>query len=189
MNLFIDTISNLATIIIFNSNREIIDQLSFDIKSKESSVLIPKIDELLKANKLEYNDLENIVVINWPGSFTWIRTTVLATNTINYIINKDMTAIGFFDLYKNYPIVKSSSKRDCFVKFDNKSSIEIIENENLKNILKNKQIDKIYWEINKELFDNIEIIEKIDYLSIIKELKFDKMKQIQALYIKKPNIS
>jgi hypothetical protein len=33
------------------------------------------------------------------------------------------------------------------------------------------------------------MIEKVDYLSIIKELTFDDKKQIEALYIKKPNIS
>jgi hypothetical protein len=36
---------------------------------------------------------------------------------------------------------------------------------------------------------DIEKIEKVDYLSIIKEIKFDNKKQIEALYIKKPNIS
>ncbi len=189
MNIFIDTISIQAKIIIFNSNREIIDKTVWDIKWNESSTLIPKIDEVLKKNNLKYDDLENIVIINWPWSFTWIRTTVLTINTINYIINKNITAISFFDLYKQYPIIKSSSKRDCFVKFDINSKIEIIENEKLLILLKEKKIKIIYGEVSKELFKNIKIIEKTDYLSIIHNIKFDNKKQIQALYIKKPNIS
>jgi hypothetical protein len=40
---------------------------------------------------------------------------VLAANSINYIINKNMTALSFFDLHKKYPIIKASSKRDCFI--------------------------------------------------------------------------
>jgi hypothetical protein len=36
---------------------------------------------------------------------------------------------------------------------------------------------------------NIESIEKVDYSSIINKIKFDDKKQIEALYIKKPNIS
>jgi hypothetical protein len=44
-----------------------------------------------------------------------VRTTVLAANSINYIINKNMTALSFFDLHNTYPIIKASSKRDCFV--------------------------------------------------------------------------
>jgi len=42
-----------------------------------------------------------------------------------------MTAISFFDLHKIYPIIKTSSKRDCFVKRDKNSNVEIILNEKL----------------------------------------------------------
>lgn len=189
MNIFINTISTPAKLIIFNSNRIIIDEFEWDIKWNESSTLIPKIDDLIKKNNLEYIDLENLVVVNWPGSFTWIRTTVLAANTINYIINKNLTEISYFDLFDNYPIVKSSSKRDFFVKFDKNSDIEIIENEKLINMLNEKEINIIYWESDNNIFDNIKIVEKIDYLCIIKDIKFNKARQIQALYIKKPNIS
>ena len=189
MNLLIDTVSSLANIILFNSQRKIIDNISWNIKWNESSTLIPQIDKLLKKNDIKYKDLENMVVINWPGSFTWIRTTILAINSINYIIKKNITWLSFFDLYKSYPIIKSSSKRDCFIKFDKTSDIKIIANNELINILKKQNINNIYWEVDKKIFQNIEILEKIDYKSIIKELQFDDLKQIKALYIKKPNIS
>lgn len=172
MNLFIDTISNQANILLFDDKREIIDNIVWDVKWNESSTIIPNIDDLIKRNNYNYNDLENIVVVNWPWSFTWVRTTVLAANSINYIINKNMTALSFFDLHKNYPIIKASSKRDCFIQKTKDSKIEIINND----ILEKEWID-------------IQRIEKIDYLSIIKEIKFDNKKQIEALYIKKPNIS
>ena len=100
-----------------------------------------------------------------------------------------MTAINYFELFKNYPIIKSSSKRDCFVKFTANSEIEIIENDILINILKETNTNTIYGEVNSDIFKNIKIIDKIDYISIIEEIKFDNKKQIQALYIKKPNIS
>ena len=189
MNLFIDTISSLANITIFDEDRNIIDTISWVVKWNESSTLIPQIDKLIKKNNITYNLLENIVTVNWPWSFTWVRTTVLAANSINYITNNSMTTLNYFDLYKTYPIVKSSSKRDCFVQFEKNSEIKIIENGELLNILNEKSIKKVYWEANKELFPEIEILEKIDYISIIKEVKLDNLKQIQALYIKKPNIS
>jgi hypothetical protein len=44
--------------------------------------------------------------------------------------------------------------------------------------------DILEWE-----WINIHSVEKIDYSSIIKQIKFDNKKQIEALYIKKPNIS
>ena len=172
MDIFIDTISDTATILLFDKNRQIIDQIKWMVKGNESSTLIPQIDKLLKINNINYNDLENIVVVNGPWSFTWVRTTVLAANSINYIINENMTAISYFDLFNTYPIVKTSSKRDCFVKKDKNSKIEIITNE----VLESEWID-------------IKTIEKVNYASIIKEIKLDNKKQIEALYIKKPNIS
>lgn len=172
MNIFIDTISDTATILLFDNNRNIINKIQWIVKGNESSTLIPQIDKLLKTNNIDYKDLENIVVVNGPGSFTWVRTTVLAINSINYIINKNITAISYFDLFDTYPIVKTSSKRDCFVQKNKNSKIEIIPND----ILKEQNI-------------SIEKIEKVDYLSIIKEIKLDNKKQIEALYIKKPNIS
>jgi hypothetical protein len=51
--------------------------------------------------------------------------------------------------------------------------------------LKNENFKIIYgeWDIK-----NIEIIEKIDYISIIKNIKPEKYSKIEPLYIKKPNI-
>ncbi|MFC1797855.1 hypothetical protein ACFLY2_01510 [Patescibacteria group bacterium] len=53
----------------------------------------------------------------------------MAANSINYIINKNMTALSYFDLHTSYPIIKASSKRDCFVQKDKNSKIEIIMND------------------------------------------------------------
>jgi hypothetical protein len=117
MNLFVDTISELCNIIIFDNSRHIIDTLEYNIKWNESSLLIPKIDKIIKKNNLEYEDLSNIVVVNWPWSFTWIRTTVLVINTINYIIKWDITPIiATYQIF--FSFVKS-------VVFDNMSFISI----------------------------------------------------------------
>ncbi len=172
MNLFIDTISSKAHVFIFDDSREIIDNISWDVIWNESSTITPKIDELLEKNNIWYNNIKNIVIVNWPGSFTWVRTSILAANSINYVINKNMTAISYFDLFTTYPIVKASSKRDCFIQRTKDSEIEIVQNDIL----------------TKEWI-NIEWLEKIDYKSIIKKIKFDNLKQVWALYIKKPNIS
>jgi hypothetical protein len=68
----------------------------------------------------------------------------LIVNTINFIIKKNIIPISYFDLFSYYPIIKSSSKNDCFVKFDKKSKIEIITNENILKKLKKDTINKIF---------------------------------------------
>lgn len=189
MNLFIDAISNPWIIILFDDTRKIIDSLSWNIKWNESSTLMPQIELFLEKNKLEYKELSNIVLVNWPWSFTWVRTITLVVNTINYITDKFLTDISYFDLFDNYPIIKSSSRRDSFFLLDSKSEIKIIYNDELSKLLQDKWIKKIYWETNSDIFNNFELLEKVDYDNIIKNIKLKKLKQLDPLYIKKPNIS
>jgi hypothetical protein len=55
-----------------------------------------------------------------------------------------MTAVNYFELFNNYPIIKSSSRRDHFVKINNSSNIEIIENELLEKHLINDKITVVF---------------------------------------------
>lgn len=189
MNLFIDAVSSNWILIVFDDNRKIYDKMEFNIKWNESSKLIVNIDNFLKKNILEYNDLKNIIVVNWPGSFTGIRTIVLVINSINYITNQNITPISYFDLFSKYPIVKSSSKRDSFFKENASSEIKIIQNEDLFKYFKDKKITSFYWETNSLLFDELKNYKKVDYETIISKIKFKDYKIISPLYIKKPNIS
>lgn len=194
MNIFIDAISNPATIILFDNKKQIIDTIVWSAVTNESKTLIPNIHTILKKNLLEYKDLENISLVNWPGSFTWVRIAVLVANSINYIIKKNMTSLSFFDLYelafeKPYPIVKSSSKRDLFVKKTNNNKIDIIKNEDFLKYLKETDIINIYWEIWNNLIWDFELNKILDYTEIIKNLKLTNLEILEPLYIKKPNIS
>ena len=82
MNLFLDTISPENMLILFDDNRNIIKKYGFDVRLNESTLLIEELDNFLSNLWYKYSDLENIVVVNWPWSFTWVRTTVLLINTI-----------------------------------------------------------------------------------------------------------
>lgn len=184
MNIFLDTISAKNALILFDEKRNILDTHFFDVRLNESTLLIEEFDNFLKKNKREYIDLENIIVVNGPGSFTGVRTTVLLVNTINFVLKKNITTLTYFDLFENYPIVKTSSKRDCFIKMTRESEIEIIQNEDLKE--KFKDTKTIYWDI---VLEYIETIRDVDYEKIIKNISFQNQKIAEAFYLKKPNIS
>jgi len=188
MNLLINAVSKQGKLIIFDNKRNLLFQKDLQVAWNESEKLIWLVDEFLKENNLDYKDLENIVVVAGPGSFTWVRTIVLMANTINFVINKAMTSLSFFDLFSDYPIVKTSSKRDCFIKKSKDSQIEIMSNTVLEEYLKSNNIPKIYWDFDVSNFENIEIVENIDYSDIINKINLDNKKRIDALYIKKPNI-
>lgn len=189
MNLFINAVSESWVFIIFNSDRKIIARENIQVLGNESSKLIWLLDSFLSANNISYYDLENIVVVSGPGSFTGIRTISLIVNTINYVIKKNITDINYFDLFKNYPICKPSSKRDTFIKKWQDYDIEVIQNPDLINYFDLNNISEIYWELNPTFFDKIKALDEIDYESIIWEIKFKKNSQIRPLYIKKPSIT
>jgi tRNA threonylcarbamoyladenosine biosynthesis protein TsaB len=184
MNIFINAITQNGVLILFDENKKIISKREIEIMWNESSKLTTLIDIFLKENNVWYFDLQNIVVVNWPWSFTWVRTVILAINTINFIINKNITNIDFFGLFKNYPIIKSSSRRDLFVKYEKSDNIIIVKNEDLV------WEWEIYWDLNNNtLSEKINVISEIDYKEIIENIILQENKLVKPLYIKKPNIS
>lgn len=185
MNLFVNTISSKSFLAIFNDKQDIIASTNFEIKWNEASLLIPNIETFIKKNNISFQEIKNIVLVNWPWSFTGVRTASLVINTIWFITNANLSAISYFDLFNNYPIIKSSSKRDSFFKINQESQIVIIPNDELSDLLDEKWIKEIYWEWDLK---NVKFFEKIDYTSIIKNIKLEKLTRISPLYLKKPNI-
>lgn len=186
MNLFINTIAKKSYFWLFDKNKKLKDEIYFEIKGNESSLLLPKLEEFLNKNNLKYEQIENFILVNGPWSFTWVRTVVLAINTINFITKKSITPISYFDLFDDFPIIKSSSKRDSFFKKDKNSEIEIWGNEKIKKFLEENNIKILYWEWQIE---KTEILENIKYCDIINKIGLKDFRRVEALYIKKPNIS
>ena len=98
MILFINTVAKNSYLWLFDEKRNLIKETYFEITWNESSLLLPKIEDFLKENNFDYPEIKNFVLVNWPWSFTWIRTVVLAINTINFITKQSITPINYFDL-------------------------------------------------------------------------------------------
>lgn len=187
MNLFLDTISPKNALILFNKNKDIITTYYFDVRLNESTRLIEELDSFLQSNELNYSDLENIVVINWPGSFTWVRTTILLVNTINFVIKKNITTLTYFDLFNNtYPIIKASSKKDSFIQINKESDMTVMQNTDIWEFLKTNNINKIYWDVY--FWKDIETISDINYEYIIQKIVIAQNQIVTPFYFKKPNI-
>lgn len=188
MNIFLDAVSNESNIIVFDEKRNIIKSHSFNSLLNESTLLLKEFDLFLKNIWKTYFQIENIVVVNWPWSFTWIRTIVIFVNTINFVIKKRITPISFFDLFDKYPIVKKSSKKDLFIKKDENMEVKIISNDELMYFLEQNNIKNIYWDIDFEI-ENINLIKKPNYKKVIKNIIFKNYSLIEPYYIKKPSIT
>lgn len=190
VNVFIDAVSSNGMICVFNDKREILCRKDISMVWQESKLLLITIYEFLKENNLKCEDIVKMIVVNGPGSFTGIRTVTLIVNAIGYIYKNILfTPVSFFELYDTYPIIKASSKRDVFIKKTKSSPIEIMQNEEVLQYLKENNIQTIYGNVDKNVFNDIEVAPGINYDIIIKNIEYKDEQRVQALYIKKPNIS
>lgn len=188
MILFFDACSSRGYMGLYSNGNNVVQEEYFHVAWNESTKISWLIHEFLHKNNVSYEQIENIVCVNGPGSFTGIRTITLVVNTLAYIYpNIFLTPISYFDLIDSYPLVKASSKRDLFVKYEKWDIIQIVSNDDFENLL---QTDIIYWDVNHDRFTKqYKIYNDIDYKNICSSTKLQNLKKIAPLYIKKPNIS
>ena len=190
MNLFINSVSTQWVLMLFDTDRNIVAQKEIRVLMKESSSLLSFIDRFLWENNLEYNDIDNIAVVHWPGSFTGIRTVTLIVNSIAFVVQDlSITPLSFFDLLDTYPIIKSSSKRDLFVKKSKTDKINIVKNNDFLEYIWENNIDFVYGDVATDFLWETALGFSPDYQHIIENITFENHREIAPLYLKKPNIT
>jgi len=187
MILFFDAISSQSYIGLFTNSGELRDSRACVLSWQESSKTISLIYDFLADAWVSIADIENIICVNGPGSFTGVRSVVLVVNTLAYMYpHIFLTPLWFFDLYEQYPIVKSSSKRDLFVKYKKNDIIHVISNGDFEA----QWHQYIFWDVSPGRFvEEIHCVSEIEYTRIVDQISLKKYKNISPEYIKKPNIS
>ncbi len=188
MILFFDGVSTQGYIGLYTTQKTLLCAQSFSIAGNESTKTIWVIHAFLKENHILYEDIEHIVCVVGPGSFTGVRTISLVINTLAYVYpHITLTGISFFDLYDSYPVVKSSSKRDLFVKYEKSATIQVVPNHDFE---AHCDTQSIYGDVDVTRFKkDFTLISKIPYDKILAKIELQHQKQLSPLYIKKPNIS
>ena len=115
INLFIDT-SNEELIIAILRDDTLLAKKTKKCKNDHSVYAVKYIDDVLEELGLEPNDVNNIFVVNGPGSFTGLRIGVSIAKTYAYILKKD--------------IILVSSLRALALSCDNKIVISLMDAKN-----------------------------------------------------------
>lgn len=182
--LFISTYNELITIAIIND--EVIS-LKEKISNRDHSIYtVPLIDELLKECNLKPQDLNEILVINGPGSFTGIRLGITVAKTLAYTLEipiKEITSIDALAVSDNHDkkiITISDAKGKYF---------GIYKNNQLKEDLKYLKEDDFDLYIKKEEYHDYLVLEeiKLDLAKIYeysKTIKETPAHAVKAVYIK-----
>jgi tRNA threonylcarbamoyladenosine biosynthesis protein TsaB len=111
--LYLDTSSNyLYTGIV--SNDKLIGEIKLKLDKDLSSFTLPKISELFNNANISANDIDKIVIVTGPGSFTGVRIGVTIAKVMAWSLNKEVITISSLDAMAN-----SIKEKCCVVPFIN----------------------------------------------------------------------
>lgn len=91
--LFIDTSLKDVSIAIYESSK-LLSVISECIPNMHSIYTIPYIDRCLTESKIDKKEVEKIIVINGPGSFTGIRIGLTIAKVYSYILNINVVCVS-----------------------------------------------------------------------------------------------
>ena len=140
-----------------------IDKIKED-NLRASSLLIPKINDLLQKNSLELKDIDFIAVDQGPGAFTSLRVVITIVNALSFakgipLIGVDGLDALYFQVFdkidsKNIVVILNAYNNDVYFAF--KKSEETF---NVNDILEKgyKKIDLLISEL-KELYKDEPVI-------------------------------
>ena len=180
-SLFIDTHDKNVVIILFKDGK-IISSKNVESKNRHSEITMPLIDEVIKGGKIDVTDLNSVIVVNGPGSFTGERIAVTIGKTIAFLLkipvrvidSLTILALNVSDDIKNVAI---TDRNGAFVGSFNKNNEQLGEFSYL-----NKSNYQQYCENNKVYTDLDIDYEKVYYFVMkTKELN---PHEVKPLYVK-----
>lgn len=101
--LFISTYDKLILIGLLKEGKTL-SKLENISRQNHSILVMPMIDNILKDNNINTSDLNEIIVVNGPGSFTGVRIGVTIAKTLAYTLNipiKTVTSLECISVSSN----------------------------------------------------------------------------------------
>ena len=176
MILFIDAHDELITIAL--KNKENLFIKTQESEYSHSIYTMPMIESIFKENNLEIKDLEKIIVINGPGSFTGIRIGLSIAKTLAYALNIKINTISSLTAYL---VSNNTNDNKKAVIEDNKGFyVSVFDKDN------NVIVEETYTE--EDNYDYQEVEKKLDVEKIIKYMENKESENphfVKANYIKK----
>ena len=93
ISLFIDTSMVNVSISIVKGNK-IMSIIQEDIPNEHSKYATHYVKKVIDGAGIDANDIDNILVVNGPGSFTGVRIGVTIAKTYGYLINKELIPVS-----------------------------------------------------------------------------------------------
>jgi tRNA threonylcarbamoyl adenosine modification protein YeaZ len=174
INLFIDTSLSDVSIACLKDNT-LLNSITRNIPNKHSVYTLSYIKEVLDNSNIDKKNIDNIYVVNGPGSFTGIRIGLTIAKTYSYLLDKPLIAvsslkaialssnndlilsiikanssnyyIGLYDKDYNEVIEEQFINRDNLIEIINKYNPYIVSNEELN--INDIDVNKVNLDFSK----------------------------------------
>lgn len=176
MTLFIDTHDELITIALkYNDEIFVKTQTS---EYAHSVYTMPMIEELFKENNIDIKDLDKIIVVNGPGSFTGIRIGLSIAKTMAYALKIKINTISSLTalLVSN----ETQNNKKAVIEDNKGYYVSVFDKDN------NAVIEETY--VEEDTYDYELVENKLDIKKIIdycENMESENPHFIKANYIKK----
>ncbi len=201
ISLFIDT-SNSDVVIGLLENGRLIEKETRSILNEHSKYAVSIIDEVLKKANISTYSVDEILVVNGPGSFTGIRIGLTISKVYAYLTNIKvilMSSLKCLALSKdkdNYDYILSiidAKRGNCYIGLYDKDYNEVIM-EHFTNMDEVRDIRNKYKNILVVSNTDMEGISKIDRIDVEKIYNYYKDKDrvnpnmVLPNYLKLPQV-
>lgn len=200
ITLFIDT-SNQDVSIALLKDGKVIDKITKSISNEHSKYAVSYIDEVLKKSEITPKEVQSIMVVNGPGSFTGVRIGLTIAkvyallNDIKVTLISSLKCLAIGNNKNKYILSLINARNDnYYIGFYDNNYNDVI-NEHFGNIEEVNDIINKYDDIlvvsNNSDNDNVKVINELDIESIYDYYK-DKVKvnphMVLPNYLKLPQV-
>lgn len=186
ISLFIDTSLPDVSIALIKDEK-LLSKIENSIPGEHSIYVTQYIDYILKENKLSPKDVDEIIVVNGPGSFTGIRIGVTIAKMFAYLQNIRVVSITsllarVIGINSPYLLSKIDAKHDNYYigLYDENYTVVVEKFANIKEI---KEI------INKYSPEVVDVSKEYDIEAIVeytKKLPSENPHSVNPIYLKLP---
>jgi tRNA threonylcarbamoyl adenosine modification protein YeaZ len=192
ISLFIDTSMANVSISIVKDNK-ILSIVQEEIPNEHSKYATSYVKRVIDDAGIDANDIDNILVVNGPGSFTGVRIGVTIAKTYGYLINKEIIPVsslkslaissnkngnvmsvitanrssyyvGIYDSEYNNLIDEEFVSRDKLLELINKYNPYIVSND--FNVVSVHKLNKVNLDVLK-IVDYYKDMDKVNYHALV----------------------
>ena len=137
--------ANKDLVVSLAKDNEIIEEINYEAWQRQSELMIPEIEKILKKNKVDPKEINEILVTKGPGSYTGVRIALTIAKVYAYLLNipvyafsslkaledPDNTSICLINARSSRSYVAIYSKNKCLLEdqiMTNQQVIELIKN-------------------------------------------------------------